>query len=181
MTEDIIARLRRVPESHVRMYGAELNPYYQRCQDAANEIEKLRGIIFHYYFEERDYQDAMNSDSIEQYIIPQSWKDAFNAFEKEALNVEIIKVDGSGMKRHFTIEELEQSDYRKVWAPQEGCKHSLPAAVENKMCVYRCGKCRRIFESRQDDHGIEMFGWGWRPRSERWLRRKLRKEARRGR
>lgn len=46
MNEDIVARLRRVPE---RVPGGMLtvrpNEFYQRCQDAADEIEDLRNKI----------------------------------------------------------------------------------------------------------------------------------------
>ncbi len=43
MTDDIVTRLRRVPERVPKGMGiVGLNEYYQRCQDAANEIERLR-------------------------------------------------------------------------------------------------------------------------------------------
>jgi len=43
MTDDIVTRLRRVPERVPKGMGiVGLNEYYQRCQDAADEIERLR-------------------------------------------------------------------------------------------------------------------------------------------
>ena len=43
MTDDIVTRLRRVPERVPKgMSIVGLNEYYQRCQDAADEIERLR-------------------------------------------------------------------------------------------------------------------------------------------
>jgi len=43
VTDDIVTRLRRVPERVPKGMGiVGLNEYYQRCQDAANEIERLR-------------------------------------------------------------------------------------------------------------------------------------------
>lgn len=42
MTEDIVSQLRRVPDSILRFSGPEPNPYYYRCQTAADEIERLR-------------------------------------------------------------------------------------------------------------------------------------------
>ena len=43
MTDDIVTRLRRVPERVPKGMGiVGLNEFYQRCQDAANEIERLR-------------------------------------------------------------------------------------------------------------------------------------------
>lgn len=46
MTDDIVTRLRRVPE-RVPKGGLTvgLNEYYQRCQDAADEIERLRAEV----------------------------------------------------------------------------------------------------------------------------------------
>ncbi len=43
MNEDIVTRLRRVPEE-VPKGGMTVGPniFYQRCQDAADEIERLR-------------------------------------------------------------------------------------------------------------------------------------------
>lgn len=46
MTDDIVTRLRNVPEKIIRMSGSEMNPYYNRCQDAADEIERLREELY---------------------------------------------------------------------------------------------------------------------------------------
>ena len=66
----------------------ECHPWRDIVGKAADEIERLRKIIHDFYFEEEKYQDAMNSDSVEQYIIPQSWKDAYIAFQNEARKIE---------------------------------------------------------------------------------------------
>lgn len=47
MTEDIVSQLRRVPDSILRFSGPEPNPYYYRCQAAADEIERLRTCLQH--------------------------------------------------------------------------------------------------------------------------------------
>lgn len=44
MIDDIVTRLRNVPEKIIRMSGSEMNPYYNRCQEAADKIELLRNI-----------------------------------------------------------------------------------------------------------------------------------------
>ena len=46
MTDDIVTRLRNVPEKIIRMSGSEMNPYYNRCQEAAGEIERLRRELY---------------------------------------------------------------------------------------------------------------------------------------
>ena len=71
----------------------------------------------------------------------------------------------------------------KLWSPRKKCTHDLPLAHDhnNRLCAFRCGGCDCVFESRPDEYGVELFGWRWYARSERWLKRKLRKEARRGR
>lgn len=59
-----------------------------------------------------------------------------------------------------------------IWCPPKECDHDLPKAWLNEMCIFRCGKCNLVFESRYADHTI-IGGWVWKPRSERWLKRKL--------
>lgn len=39
---DIVAKLRNVPEKIIRLSGSEMNPYYNRSQEAAELIERLR-------------------------------------------------------------------------------------------------------------------------------------------
>ena len=83
-TDDIVTRLRQEWEYGNNAKGCD----YEMFSQAADEIERLRKIIHDFYFEEEKYQDAMNSNSVEQYIIPQSWKDAYTAFQNEARKIE---------------------------------------------------------------------------------------------
>lgn len=77
MNDDIVTRLR-----DAGFCGVETQ------REAADEIGRLRKIIRDFYFEEEKYQDYMNQDFMDEYIIPQSWKDAYTAFEKEARKIE---------------------------------------------------------------------------------------------
>ena len=61
------------------------NQYFE----AQNEIERLRTIIYNYYYEERKYQDQINDRVDPEFTIPQSWKDAYRAFEEEAYAIEL--------------------------------------------------------------------------------------------
>jgi len=51
-------------------------------------------------------------------------------------------------------------------------KHDLPPAWMWKDYAFRCSKCNKIFQSVFSDWAL---GFYWKPRSERWLKRKLRK------
>ena len=84
MTDDIVTRLR----AFRCQCQKPTDTWCVDIADAADEIERLRAIIRDFYFEEEKYQDAMNSDFVEQYIIPQSWKEAYTAFQKEARRIE---------------------------------------------------------------------------------------------
>lgn len=64
-----------------------------------------------------------------------------------------------------------------MWSPpaESCCTHDLPNPADNKMCVFRCGKCGCLFESQVDGLGISLFGWYWKERSDRWFKRKLKR------
>lgn len=101
MADDIVTRLRgwvsvprttdhmgRITEFH-EVSGLRI---FEEAADAIEardaEIERLQKLIHDFYFEEQAYQDAINRDSCDAYVIPQSWKGAYTAFENEALRLE---------------------------------------------------------------------------------------------
>ena len=66
-----------------------------------------------------------------------------------------------------------------LWCPPKPDTHSLPNAYDHKFCIMRCGHCGNVFQSQETDlAGWPM--WFWRKRSERWLKRKMRKYQRMG-
>lgn len=67
-----------------------------------------------------------------------------------------------------------------VWAPkpEKKCVHDLPCPSANRMHVFRCEICDGIFESKFNDDSFMMGGWYWKQRSERWLRRRVKKTER---
>ena len=62
----------------------------------------------------------------------------------------------------------------KLWCPPEKHVHDLPDAYKNQDCVFRCGTCNHIFQSKEY-FGTGYWGYDWKQRSERWLKRRLRK------
>lgn len=85
LSEDIIERLRIADFKW--SFDKDI-PDERLWIDAQKEIERLRTIIFNYYFEERKYQDQINDRVDPEFTIPQSWKDAYTAFEREAYSIE---------------------------------------------------------------------------------------------
>lgn len=55
--------------------------------EQAYEIHRLREIITNFYLEERAYDDQCNDRIDPDYTIPQTWKDAYGAFEAEAMKM----------------------------------------------------------------------------------------------
>ena len=66
----------------------------------------------------------------------------------------------------------------KLWCPPVEHIHDLPNPFINKGCVMRCGTCGGIFQSKIF-HNSHYGDYDWKERSEKWLERKLKKEARR--
>lgn len=79
---DIVIRLR----NHIRGDYVKTSEFMLGL--AADEIERLRNIIFNYYFEERNYQDAMSDRVDPDFTVRESWKKAFSDFEVEAYRIE---------------------------------------------------------------------------------------------
>jgi hypothetical protein len=53
------------------------------CWRAADEIERLRGIISEYFNAEQEYSQSYEADDV--VILKQQWKNAWNELEKEAI------------------------------------------------------------------------------------------------
>jgi len=57
--------------------------------EQAYEINRLKTIIRDFYAEERAYNDQCNDRVDPDFTVPQTWKDAYRAFEAEAFSIEM--------------------------------------------------------------------------------------------
>ncbi len=64
---------------------------------------------------------------------------------------------------------------RFLYRPELPCEHDIRPTSGLEGCVIRCSKCDEVLECVYYSHCGGIGGWLWRPRTERWLRRKLRK------
>lgn len=61
--------------------------------EQAYEINRLKTIIRNYYAEEQAYSNQCNDRIDPDFTIPQTWKDAYRAFEAEAFSIEEEEYD----------------------------------------------------------------------------------------
>jgi hypothetical protein len=55
--------------------------------EQAYEIDRLKKIIRNYYAEECAYNDQVSDRIDPDFTVPQTWKDAYRAFEQEAMSI----------------------------------------------------------------------------------------------